>query len=418
MDAVLHHLRELWEERGRVGLVVLGVLWGTLSLTLLFAFGNEMVDATSQTSVNFGRSLLQVGSGATTRPHEGMPAGRWINRVAEDAEMVRAGVPGVDEVAVECLMGSGNPLQYGEVRMNVPVVGGNPSFGELRNQRPAPGGRFLNERDEAEHRRVIFLGHRTAARLFGAEDPVGRTVLLWNQSFLVVGVRQPLVSISSYSGDDRDKVTIPVSTFCDLFGWTRVSLLWVRFSPSHAGAAARQAVADDVFAVLAARHGIHPEDRDAVWMMDYVEEVEELVAGILGGLRTFLWGVGLIGLFVALVGVANVSYVMVEERTREIGVHMALGARPRDVALGRLAESILVTLTGGVLGIAATVGILAAMNMVELGPDVRAYLGRPTVSLGMGAMVVAMLVVGGSLAGWVPARRAAAMNPVEALREE
>ncbi len=416
MDEIIEHLRDLWAERGRVFFVVLGVIWGTLSLTILLAFGNGFVSNTSQTARNFGPGLLRVRDGTTTMPHRGIPAGRHVNRVLEDVEIVR-NVPGVEAVATECIMGSGNPLEYGDARMNVSVAGCSASFGDLRSHRPAAGGRFLNERDVDEHRAVIFLGDRIAERLFGDLDPVGRTVQLWAESFTVIGVRKSKITTSSYSGEDRDKVTIPVSTFRDLYGWSTISQLWVRFADPGAGPESRGAVADAVFEALAARHGIHPDDRDAIWMMDYVE-IEDMIDLILDGNRAFMLVVGVIGLLVALVGVANVTYVMVEERTREIGVQIALGARPRDVATARFVESTLVTLVGGVIGISISAVILWGMNQIDLGPDVRGYFGFPQVSVSVSATVVALLMGGGSLAGWLPARRAAALDPVEALREE
>ena len=416
MDTILHHLRELLRERSRVALVILGVVWGTLSLTLLVAFGSEMGSASRQTIDNMGHSLLRVGNGTATREWRGMPVGRWIDRVEEDAAVVLAAVPGIEDAAVECLAGGGNPLERDGVRMNVSVAGAGANFGDLRHQLPQPGGRFLNERDVTEHRSVIFLGDRTAARLFGSEDPVGGEVMLRNRPFTVIGVRRPLVNASSYSGDDRDKVCIPVSTFRDQYGWTTISNLWLRFRERGASPASRQPVIDEVFAALAARSSIHPEDRDAIWMMDYVE-IEEWIGGLTGGLRYFMVGVGVIGLLVALVGVANVTFVMVEERTREIGVEMALGARPRDLAFARLAQSVLVCLIGGACGVLAAAGILALFNQVPLETDARAYLGHPSVSFPLGAIVAAVLALGGGLAGWVPARRAARLNPVEALRE-
>ena len=416
MSSLLHHLRELWAERGRVGLVVMGVVWGTLSLTLLLAFGAEMVETTTGTAGNFGTHLLRLGSGARTVPYRGLPAGQWIHRYPEDADAILAGVPGIDAVAVEYMAGSGNPLEWGEQRMNVPVVGCTPSFGDLRNQRPSPGGRFLNQRDELEQRRVIFLGTRTAERLFGTHEAVGERVELWNVTFTVVGVLRPTTTTTSYSGEDRDKVCIPSSVFRGLYGRRTANIVWARFTDVGDSPTDREGVIDAVFEILAKRHGIHPDDRGAVYLMDYVE-IEEMVDGILAGLRIFTVGVGLIGLLVALVGVANVSYVMVEERTAEIGVMMALGASPTSVLRARLFESVVVTVTGGVIGVAATAAILALLNLIELGPDVRAYLGHPTISLPLGAVIVALLVAGGVLAGWFPARRAAVMNPVEALRE-
>lgn len=412
MEPWVHHLRELWAERGRVGLVVLGVVWGTLSLTLLLAFGHSFVESTTETGRSFGTNLLRVSGGSTTRPFEGHPAGRRIALYPEDADAVAAALPDLAGVAVE-YQASGAPLQHGDVRLNVSLSGCSPSFRDLRRQYPDPGGRYLNQRDEAEHRQVIFLGGRTKRTLFGDADAVGRTVQLYDRPFVVVGVLQPKITGSSYNGEDRDKVAIPASTFRDLFDRRQLSMLWARMPNRES----RHALRDEVVRVLAARHGFDPADENALEVHDYVE-IEELFETILAGNTIFLRLVGVIGLIVALVGVANVTYVMVEERTREIGVQIALGARPRDVAAARLVEGMLVTLVGGCIGIATSAVILAALAQVGLGPEVRAYLGYPRVSVPLAAGIVLVLVVGGCVAGWIPARRAAALDPVVALREE
>ena len=417
MQGLLHQLRDLWAERARVGLVVLGVVWGTLSLTLLFAFGQELVTSTTATTDNFGTGLLRVEGGSRTIPFRGLPAGSWVARVPEDVQLVLDAVPGVEAVAAE-MVGSGSiPLEHGSRRINGRVMGATPAFGDLRNHRPQRGGRFLNERDEAEHRQVVFLGTRMAERLFGAEPAVGSVVEIWSRPFTVIGVLEGRITASSYNGDDRDKLLIPLSTFRGLFGRRTLSNIWVKLKQPGGGPDDRRPVIDALFGVLAARHGVHPDDRTAIRIRDLVE-IEERIDLILEGNRVFLIVVGVIGLLVALVGVGNVTYVLVEERTREIGVQMALGARPRDVALARLFEGFAVTLSGGLLGIALTVGLLRLLNLVPLDPEVRAYLGYPSVSFQVAGVVVLLLVAGAGLAGWFPARRAAALDPVVALREE
>ncbi len=412
MDTLLHLARELWGERRRGSLVAIGVVWGTLSLVLLLSIGGEMVRATSFTADQFGRHLLRFSSGATTRPFAGMAAGRQILLRPEDGPAVLAAVPEIRDLSIEYSTG-GNPLEFEQQRLNVNLVGVEASFGDLRGQTALHGGRFLNRRDVDEHRRVVFLGGRVKRRLFGERPAVGAEVRLHGQPFTVIGVLTDRTTFSAYNGHDSDKVSIPASTFRDLLGWTSISFLMVGLhDPAH-----KDVVADAVYRVLGRRHGFDPSDRDAVEMQDYIG-IRDYVDSILDGNRVFTLIVGILGFLVAVVGVANLMFVMVEERKREIGVQMALGAKPRRLILERLSEGVVVTLLGGAVGIAVCALLLWGFDQVPLDPEARGYLGRPQVSLPLGAAVTLLLAVAGAAAGWFPARRAAALDPVEALREE
>lgn len=413
MDLLWEQLRELWAERGRVGLVALGVAWGTLSLTLLVAFGNGFVAGTSQTIDNFGVDLLRIGGGSTMLPFEGLAAGRSIGLLPEDEELLRAGVPEARTVALEYSSGTGRAIGYGDVQVNAPLAGCGPAFRELRGMRPQVGGRFLNELDVEQHRRVCFLGHRTKRRLFGDGVAVGETVDLLGVPYLVVGVRQPLVSVSSYNGDDREKIVIPHTSYRDLRGANRISFLWVGLR----GPEQKRAALASIRKTLGQRHRFDPEDEGAIDVQDYLQ-IQDMIHGMLDGNRYFNGIVGLFGLLVAMLGVVNVMHAMVEERTREIGVCMALGATPRDITRERLVEGLLVTLVGGGLGMLGCAGILKLLEQMPLGAEAEAYMGEPRLSLGLGLSVITLLAIAGCLAGLFPARRAAALNPVEALRED
>lgn len=413
MDTLLEQLRELWAERKRIGLVALGVAWGTLSLSLLVAFGNSFVVGTNQTIQNFGENLIRVGRGSTTMPFEGLPAGRSISLMVEDEALLRAGIPEAQAVALEFSTGAGNPIRFGDVRMNVPLSGCGPAFRDLRGMVPQPGGRFLNQTDIEEHRRVCFLGHRTKQVLFGDADAVGQTVELHGAPFMVIGVRQPLVSLAGYNGDDREKVAIPHTTFRDLRGWTRISFLFVRVKDSQQ----KHQVMSSMRHLLGARYRFDPNDEDALNITDYLA-IQDMVHSMLDGNRYFNGIVGFLGLMVAMLGVMNVMYVMVEERTREIGIRMALGARPRDITRERLFEGVLVTLSGGTFGLLLAAGLFTGLERMPLEAEVRAYLGHPHLSPVVGGGTIFILAISGCIAAWFPARRAAAMDPVQALREE
>lgn len=314
---------------------------------------------------------------------------------------------------VEYSSGSGNPMRFGEVRVNAPLSGCGWRFQEMRGMVPQPGGRFLNVVDIEQHRRVCFLGHRTKQRLFGDDTAVGRTVEIHGTPFTVIGVRAEHISVSGYNGDDRDKVAIPYTAFADLLGWTRPSFMMVGLADS----ASKDQALDAIYRVLGAAHQFDPKDEDALDIQDYIA-LADMIDGMLDGNRTFNAIVGIFGLLVAVLGVMNMMYVMVEERRREIGVRMALGARPREIHMERLVEAVSVTLTGGLVGMAACAGLFALIELAPLGADARAYMGHPVMSLRLGIVVTLILTVAGCVAGWFPARRAAALDPVETLREE
>jgi putative ABC transport system permease protein len=231
--------------------------------------------------------------------------------------------------------------------------------------------------------------------------------------FTVIGVRQERVSLAGYNGDDRDKVVIPHTTFRDLRGWTRISFLFARVKDPLQ----KDQAMESMRRILGARYRFDPTDEDALNIVDYLA-IQDMVHGMLDGNRYFNGIVGLLGLMVAMLGVMNVMYVMVEERTREIGIRMALGARPQDIIRERLFEGVLLTLAGGAVGLMLAAAMFLGLEQLSVGAEVRAYMGHPHLSLAVGGGTISILAISGCIAAWFPARRAAAMDPVHALREE
>jgi len=409
----IEQLRELWSERRRIFWVALGVAWGTLALTMLVAFGNSSLEAIHQTVNNFGENLVRISGGSTTVAHRGAPAGRPIALTIEDAQALREGVVDATGIAVEFSSGGVNPVAYKDARMNVSLSGSDSKFQTLRGMIPQVGGRFLNPTDIREHRRVCFLGHKTKQRIFGDEDAVGKTIQLHDTPYLVIGVRIPAVSISSYNGDDREKITIPYTSFQDIKGWTNPSFLFARIQSPEI----KQRAFDSIYQVLGARHHFDSKDQDALDVQDYMAIVD-MLDGMLDGSRYFNGIVSFFGLLVAILGVMNVMYVLVEERKKEIGVRMALGALPGHILRERMSEAVLVTLAGGAVGILSCMGLFYVLGSIPLDEDVRAYMGYPQISIELGVIVTLILAAAGCAAGWFPARRAALLDPLEALRED
>ena len=412
LEPIRVRFRRLTAERTRTLLVLLGVVWGTLSLTVVLAFGEGLYGAMHRAMRGSGKDYLLFWSGSTTRPHAGLPPGRWIGLIPEDGRILEQGVPAVRGVSAE-FISPGAVLRYGERHMNCGVHGVDPIYAELRAQVPEAGGRFLNERDNQERRRVIFLGDAVKQRLFGDRPAVGQTLTLWGTPFTVVGVLRAKVALSNYEWRDRDKVFVPSETLRQTLGWRYVSYLVVGLKdPQRDEEAITQ-----IYRILAARRGFDPLDRNALGMNNQIA-LDRIIGGIILGVRVLMGIVGLLGLLVALVGVTNVLYVMVEENRRDIGVLIALGARPSWVLGDLLADGVLLTLVGGALGLFGAAVMLELFNQLPLGAEPKAYLGTPAVSVGLAGLLTVVLGVAGAVAAYVPGRRAALTDPAQILREE
>jgi putative ABC transport system permease protein len=290
----------------------------------------------------------------------------------------------------------------------VTLSGVYPSYGSLRAWEPLPGGRFLNERDIAERRRVVVLGDRIKEGLFGAGEAVGRTLVLKGLPFTVVGVIGPKRQDTNYSGLDRDRACLPATTHERIFGRRTVS----NFVYRSRGLDLQERATDRIYEVLGREYGFDPSDRSALLIFDTTEK-DRMLSFVFLGLNLMLGGAGALTLFVGGVGVGNLMFVRVRQRTPEIGVQMALGATPRRVLLGVLQESLLLVGAGGAAGFAgalAVAGIVARTPLTE-------HIGAPAVSFAAGAGTVCLLGAVGVLAGYFPARRAAHLDPVAALEE-
>jgi len=261
---------------------------------------------------------------------------------------------------------------------------------------------------------VVFLGNKLAERLFGTADPVGRTVILDGLPFTVVGVMAPKFQDSSNNGPDEDRAIIPASTLKAIYGPRYVEHLLIRpRSVEDAGYVKQQ-----LYRVLGSKYRFDPTDQRALSMWDFIEDQKETDAIGLG-IQIFLGLVGAFTLIVAGVGVANIMYVVVRERTREIGIKRAVGARRPHIVAQFVFEALLIALLGGGLGLGvAALVVLGVDALPSNGNEAMQYIANPILSWPIALGCVAILVTIGLMAGILPARRAAAIDPIESLRYE
>jgi putative ABC transport system permease protein len=406
-------LRELWASRRRLLPVLLGLCFGTLGLAVLLGFGNGFDRAMHSSLAQSGDALLRWSNGTTSRPFVGQPAGRNVVLTMADVELLGA-APGVVAASPHLSLET-RAVAEGGVGRNAPVAAVGAAWATVKGRSVAAGGRFLSPVDEGERRRVVVLGGAVARELFGTaanEALVGRRLQLWDQPFTVVGVLPTIPAMMQFDGDDANKVYVPFATAAAILGLRTVGRVLTRVAdPGAAGRAEAEQRA-----LLASRHRFDRTDRAAVRINNQARNAAE-IRGIVTGTRVFLLIVGVLGLLVAAVGVANMTLVRVEERVPEIGLRLALGAEPRQIRRAQLLETGLLVAIGGGLGLVLALAVLAIVDALPLDAQAKGYLGSPLLSLPAAAAIVLLLGVAAAIAGWLPAARAAAVQPVEALRQ-
>ncbi len=397
--------RDLRAQRLRTFLTVLGIVWGTAAVSLLLAFGEGFHRQLRKSAKGLGEAIVINWPSLTSKPWEGLPKGRRIRLTEEDVELVRRRATTLAAISSEYQ--ETLQLKHGKRTLAVEVSGVNPIFGDMRNLIPQPGGRFLNPIDETNRRRVAFLGDELAAQLFGASDPVGQSFRLHGSPFTVVGVLRPKEQDSAYSGRDKDKVLIPGSTFRALTGEEYMNL----FIYTARDVQRTEEAKEEVLSILAGRHRFDPTDKEALGIWDTTEMFRFLDTFMLA-FKLFLGIVGSLTLVVGGIGVSNIMSVVVEERTPEIGIKMALGAKPRSILGQFLAETLIITAVGGLVGFLISGGLCAVFPSLGL----EEYVGVPRVSATVGAVTALLLGAIGLVAGFFPARAAARLDPVVAMK--
>ncbi|MCM2269277.1 MAG: ABC transporter permease [Thermoanaerobaculia bacterium] len=399
-------VRDVRAQKLRLFLTVFGIVWGTAAVTLMLAFGQGLHKQIVVNQKGLGDAIVIVFPSRTSRPWQGLPRGRLIRLTDEDLAFIRGEVPEIDRLSEE--YENDSRLTWGAKTLAASTSGANAEWGVMRNMIPAEGGRFFNQLDLTDRRRVVFLGDQLEIDLFGAAGKaVGQTVRLNGTPFQVIGVLQPKSQDSSYGGRDKDKAMIPATTFKAMFGVKYVdNVIFQVTDPRKVETAKKKFVA-----AAAGRQRFDPADEEAVQMWDTTEGMKFIDTFFLA-FRTFLGVVGALTLVVGGIGVSNIMNVAVEERTKEIGIKMALGAKRRYVIGQFLFETLFITVVGGALGFLISWGICAVFPKLGF----KEYVGDPVISFQV-ALITTLILGGiGLLAGYFPARTAANLRPVEALK--
>lgn len=400
------------KQRKRIWLTVSAIAWGTLSIILLLSFGEGLRRQLAIANKGLGVNIVILYGGQTGKVYQGLPRGREIHFSEEDVNLLEEKIPFISGISGEYDLW-GVSMTYQKKTLTERITGVLPPFEYMRTHFPQPGGRFINELDIEQRRRVIFLGNDLRERLFGDEDAIGKVIMVNNIPFTVVGVMQKKLQMSMYGGPDAGKGTIPASTFKTLYG--RKYLDRIVYQVQETGLA--PFVEKQVYQVLGRKYRFDPEDEKALGIWDTIE-MTEVMGKMLIGIQIFLGVIGALTLLIASVGVANIMYVSVRERTREIGVKRALGAKRSHIKQQFILEALFIAISGGVIGGFIALLIIQALQGIPVGEGPLQFLGKPTFSFPIALSTALILGVVGLLAGFFPARRAASLDPVESLRYE
>jgi putative ABC transport system permease protein len=410
-ELIIDFLRDLNTQRTRAFLTILAITWGTIAVVLLLSFGEGLGNQMTNGLLNAGNEIMILYGGETGMPFEGVPKGRRIRLEEEDAELLRTAIPGIDMASPQYR--AGVRLTVGRNSTNTECEGVNPNFEEMRRMYPAAGGRFLNNTDVVQQRRVLVLGAGIAKDLFGDQDPVGKTLMLETTPFTVVGLLQNKIQTSMNNGPDSRRAIMPYSTMKTMFGREHVNSIVVHPTVPQLQAQVKQ----EIFRVFARKYHFNPEDDRTLFIWDFIENAK-MNRKITLGVTIFLFGVGFLTLLIAGVGVANVMYVVVKERTREIGIRMAVGARRSHILAQFILEALLIAFIGGTIGMLFCWGVVSIVRTLPSDEGVMQFFGKPVLSLTTMLLTSSILALIGLVAGVFPARRAASVDPVESLRYE
>ncbi len=402
-------VQDMRRQKLRTFFTVFGITWGTVAVILLLGFGQGLEKEVTKGMRGMGSNIVIFGGRKTTKSFRGLGKGRRIGLREEDANLLRERIPYMDFISPE------NNRQVhvarGRNKRTVNVAGIYPGYGPVRNLWPDAGGRFVNEPDSKLRRRVVFIGDELRDQLFGeGGDAIGKVIMLNSVPFKVVGVMIQKTQNSAYMGRDRGSAFIPFSTYSEIFSG-RISVN--RFICRAQRAVDTPRMRKEIYSVLGRKYRFDPTDEQALWMWDTTEGQQFFFYFFLG-FQIFMGVGGLLTLLVGGIGVANIMYVVVRERRKEIGIKAALGATPNTILLQFMTETFFIVAIGAVSGFAISYGVVEIFRSPLL-EGIHKYVGKPEINPLVASFALIALGLVGFAAGWAPARRAASTDPVQAL---
>lgn len=406
MDRWQEIISTIKKNKLRTILTGFSVFWGIFMLIILLGSGYGLENGVRKEFEGDAHNTLWIYQGRTTKPYKGFKPGRWINFTNEDYNITKR-TPAFSHVSSRFRIWEVSVLSYGNEYGSFDVFGAHPAYSFSENLKVV-NGRFLNEHDMDDRRKVVVLGTPVKDALFKDKPFINEYIKVGNIPFKVVGVFED-------PGGDRDqnRVYIPLSTAQMIFNRGN-NLNNLSMTMENITVEESKKLEDNLRKDFAKRHQFAEDDQRAIYINNNIEEYEKFMR-LFANIRLFVWVIGIFTIIAGIVGVSNIMMIVVKERTKEIGIRKAIGATPASIISLIILEAIVITGFAGYLGLMAGVGLL---EFVSNNLPVMDYFANPEVNIKVALGSVLILILSGVIAGFVPARKAAGVKPVIALHDE
>ncbi len=389
----------------RTVLTSFSVAWGIFILIILLGSGNGLQNGVNKQFEGDATNSLWIYRGKTSMPYKGLKPGRRIKFTNEDYDATKRNINEGEVISSRLNIWRQKNLSYKNEYGTYDIVSVHPGTKQIENV-SIELGRFISYLDVKKNRKSVAISYIVRDALFKSDDPIGKYMKINNIPFKVVGV------FRDESDRDNSRVYIPISTAQKVFtGNNEISNLAITIPASMMGKS--EDVENKIRGDFAKRHVFNVEDNSAIYINNNLEEFKQF-QNLFAGIRMFVWIIGIGTIISGIVGVSNIMIIVVKERTKEIGVRKALGATPSSVVGLILLESVFITSLAGYFGLIAGVGLLELLS-----PHLQSeFFMNPEADIMIAVGATLLLIVSGVFAGLIPARRAARIKPIEALREE
>jgi len=406
-------ISEFHVHKKRFNLTVIAIAWGVCSILVLLAFGQGMKDRLASTIKNIGDNIIMIRTRKTTLPFAGLPTGRKIHLNKEDVELLKNSIPEIKYAGGTYQRWESNVTAGKKETDFIELSGVDDGYGKVRNLKAGPGGRFINLKDIAEKRKVIFMGRKVAEKLFDLKNAVGKTLMINNVPFTLIGLLEKKEMSANFGSDEDTRSYIPASTFKALYGNRHYNRIII----SIKNADNSEFITKRIRTVLGSKYRFNPKDEEVVRVRDSIFMMKKLSTVMLG-FQVLLGFIGGITLMISGVGLANIMYASIKRRTREIGVKIAIGAQPNQIMKQIIVESFIFSVSGGLLGGAMAYAILFLFSKIPIKNQALQFVMNARLSFDVWITTAVVLSIITFLAGYFPAKSASKQNPIDSLRYE